>query len=157
MSKKSINGSSQTFTVHMAYLKIRKLAACVFAFAVFSCTAALGQQQKSPPVFEVFFVSGASTLPSSGLKELTSAAASIQRLSPRQVVIVGYADAVGNEADNLALSRRRAEYVFQRLKALGVPASIISVDWKGEFERALSTGEETPEPADRRVTISLHE
>ena len=105
----------------------------------------------------MFFASGAITLPPSRLKELTSAAASIQELSPRQVVIVGYADAVGPEADNLALSRRRAEYVFQKLKALGVPDNIVSVDWKGEFEQALPTEGETPEAANQRVTISLRE
>lgn len=141
----------------MAYLSIRELAACVIAFTAIGCSEAWGQQQKSYPVFEVFFASGASTLPPSRLRVLTSAAASVQELSPRQIIIVGYADAVGHDADNLALSRLRAEYVFQKLKALGVPANIVSVDWKGEFEPALPTEGETPEAANRRVTISLRE
>lgn len=140
----------------MAYRNIRRLLAGVVVGAYCASKLAIAQPNNHP-VFEVFFDSGSSTLKSSQLKQVVAAASSIQTLVPQQVLVVGYADSVGTEADNLALSRRRAEHVFQRLKAQGVPASIVSLDWKGEFEQSLPTQGETPERKNRRVTITLNE
>ena len=53
--------------------------------------------------------------------------------------VVGRADPTGTERDNLALSRRRASAVRDRLIALGVAATQLTVD---------ATGSNDPLPAD---------
>lgn len=138
----------------MAYVNIRKIAALLVASAVMFCSAEV-QAQQVPLPYEVFFKLGAVTLAPNELRVLTQAAQSIQDLGPRQVVIVGYADAVGSEVKNLNISRRRAEYVFQRLQALGVPSNIMSLDWKGEFEPSVPSAPDATVPKNRRATITL--
>lgn len=47
------------------------------------------------------------------------------------VVIKGYADQLGDETFNQQLSKKRAEYVLNELKVMGVPAGLLSAEGKG--------------------------
>lgn len=72
-----------------------------------------------------------------------------------QVVLVGHSDASGNAAYNLALSRRRAEWVRDRLVALGVDPAQLKVRAAGSSEPV--SLENTPEgmAVNRSVTLEL--
>jgi outer membrane protein OmpA-like peptidoglycan-associated protein len=54
------------------------------------------------------------------------------RAATRIIILEGHADAVGTEAYNLALSRRRAESIARELIGLGVRRERVSVEAYGE-------------------------
>lgn len=69
--------------------------------------------------------------------------------------IVGHADDTGTSQHNMQLSKKRAEQVFQNLKNAGVPASMMSIDWKGESMPIVFGGTETQRSLNRRVEIQF--
>jgi outer membrane protein OmpA-like peptidoglycan-associated protein len=72
-----------------------------------------------------------------------------------RIVVVGHADTSGSARYNVGLSQRRAKAVADALVGLGVNSSTLSVDWKGESEPAVATGDGVKEPLNRRSTISI--
>jgi outer membrane protein OmpA-like peptidoglycan-associated protein len=73
-----------------------------------------------------------------------------------QVTVIGHADTSGSVAYNVRLSERRAKAVADALAGLGVNQGVMSVDWKGETEPAVATGDGIKEPLNRRSTISIN-
>lgn len=71
----------------------------------------------------------------------------------QQIVITGHTDTVGNNANNMALSRARAQSVKQQLVAFGVPAHKISAHGYGETQ--LLPGIPGTASANRRVEYSI--
>jgi OOP family OmpA-OmpF porin len=73
-----------------------------------------------------------------------------------KVVVVGHTDTSGSDAYNLRLSERRAKAVADALVGLGVQQSTLAVDWKGEQDLAVQTGDGVKEPLNRRSTIDIN-
>jgi OOP family OmpA-OmpF porin len=73
-----------------------------------------------------------------------------------RVVVVGHTDTSGSVAYNLRLSERRAKAVADALVGLGVPQTVMNVDWKGKSDLAVQTPDGTKEPLNRRSTISIN-
>ena len=73
-----------------------------------------------------------------------------------RVVVVGHADTSGSAAYNVRLSERRAKAVADALVGLGVDAAKLAVDWRGETEPAVATGDGVKEPLNRRSTIDIN-
>jgi len=73
-----------------------------------------------------------------------------------QVVVVGHTDTSGSVRYNQRLSERRAKAVADALVGLGVNQSLLQVDWKGETEPAVATGDGVKEPLNRRSTININ-
>ena len=73
----------------------------------------------------------------------------------QRVEVVGHTDSSGSNADNARLSERRAKAVADGLVALGVPQTVLAVDWRGESELAVPTPDGTKEPLNRRSTIAV--
>ena len=73
-----------------------------------------------------------------------------------QVVVIGHADTSGSLRYNQRLSERRGKAVADALVGLGVSQSLMSVDWKGETEPAVATGDGVKEPLNRRSTININ-
>ena len=73
-----------------------------------------------------------------------------------QVTVIGHADTSGSLAYNVRLSERRAKAVADALAGLGVNQGVMSVDWKGETEPAVATGDGVKEPLNRRSTININ-
>ncbi|MFP3434954.1 OmpA family protein, partial [Paraburkholderia sp. SIMBA_061] len=55
-----------------------------------------------------------------------------------QVTVTGHTDSVGNDAANLALSKRRAETVAGYLKSHGLNAQAVSVSGRGSADPVAS-------------------
>lgn len=72
-----------------------------------------------------------------------------------RVVVTGHADTSGSAAYNIRLSERRAKTVADALVGLGVNGGSLSVDWKGESQPAVATGDGVKEPLNRRATIDI--
>lgn len=137
------------------------------AFAVICVGTALavrsgsGYAQTSPPPaaarteFVISFALNSRRLDETGRRVASNAAAAALSLGATRVTVVGHADQSGNPEYNLLLSRRRAEAVVAALQRNGVGASIIQVDWKGEFEPTVQADAQVVEPRNRRVAIRI--
>ncbi|MDB5472321.1 MAG: hypothetical protein JWR84_3881, partial [Caulobacter sp.] len=73
-----------------------------------------------------------------------------------RIVVVGHADTSGSAKYNVGLSQRRSKAVADALVGLGVDSGKLAVDWKGESEPAVATGDGVKEPLNRRSTISIN-
>ena len=79
-----------------------------------------------------FAKSDAGDILDTGRQQLAEVAQRLASARDVRVRVVGHTDRIGDDAMNLALSRRRADTVRQALVAGGVPASAISADGRGE-------------------------
>jgi outer membrane protein OmpA-like peptidoglycan-associated protein len=73
-----------------------------------------------------------------------------------RVVVVGHTDSSGSPAYNQKLSENRAKAVADALVTSGVAQTTIQVDWKGESQLFVATGDGVKEPLNRRSTISVN-
>lgn len=78
----------------------------------------------------------------------------VTRKAP-EIVVIGHTDTVGSEAHNLKLSIKRAEKVRDSLISLGVPAQSIQTSGTGEHNLIVETPDNTREPKNRCVEISV--
>jgi outer membrane protein OmpA-like peptidoglycan-associated protein len=73
-----------------------------------------------------------------------------------KVIVVGHTDTSGSDAYNNRLSERRAKAVADALVGAGVAQGSMAVDWKGESQPAVQTGDGVKEPLNRRSTIDIN-
>lgn len=104
--------------------------------------------------FTLYFGSASTFVSIKGKQTLAQAAAAIRAADRKTTVLVkGYADVRGDEADNLELSRDRAEEVYRELVKAGVDAKQLELIGVGEAEsRARSRFDLR---YDRKVEIKL--
>lgn len=69
--------------------------------------------------------------------------------------VVGHADDTGTPQHNMQLSKKRAEAVAAELRAAGVPAGMITIDWKGETMPLVAGEAEAQRSVNRRVEIQF--
>ncbi|MDB5472022.1 MAG: hypothetical protein JWR84_3582 [Caulobacter sp.] len=113
------------------------------------------------PVYEarefiVYFPFDQSILTPEAQAVVSEAAQYAQAGNATQIIVVGHADTSGSAKYNVGLSQRRSKAVADALVGLGVDAGKLSVDWKGESEPAVATGDGVKEPLNRRSTISIN-
>jgi outer membrane protein OmpA-like peptidoglycan-associated protein len=77
-----------------------------------------------------------------------------ERPSP-EVVVIGHTDTVGTSDLNQQLGQRRADSVRRILVDAGVSPDLIEARSHGEADPVVRTGDETSQPANRRVEITL--
>ena len=73
-----------------------------------------------------------------------------------KITVTGHTDTSGSDRYNARLSERRAKAVADGLVGMGVAATSLAVDWKGESNPAVSTGDGVKEPLNRRSAISIN-
>lgn len=71
------------------------------------------------------------------------------------VVIDGHTDGQGLRADNLELSKQRAEFVADYLTTRGVPQELLQVRWHGERYPVASNRSAEGRAENRRVTLRI--
>jgi hypothetical protein len=72
-----------------------------------------------------------------------------------EIQVIGHADSVGSDAFNDALSLRRAQRVRQLLLELGVRADSVALVGRGKREPLVPTPDNTDEPRNRRVEVTV--
>lgn len=87
-----------------------------------------------------FARSGRSDILPPGREQLGALAENIRDKDVSSVKVIGHTDPIGSDADNLALSRRRAESVRGYLIDHGVPASKTNAEGRGESEQVKQCG-----------------
>lgn len=116
---------------------------------------ALAARPIRPSNYTLYFIEGTDKwTPESGrvvdliLKEIAS------RPAP-DVSVIGHTDTVDTSAENDKLSKKRAQKVRKALVDLGVPEDHILASGRGERELLIPTPDNTNEPRNRRVEISV--
>jgi outer membrane protein OmpA-like peptidoglycan-associated protein len=80
---------------------------------------------------------------------------SVKGLSVPEVVVVGHTDAMGDTRTNVALGLKRAIGVRDILVDAGLAPSTIEVTSHGEADLLVKTSDNSPEPRNRRVEITV--
>lgn len=112
---------------------------------------------KPEPVkdFMVFFDWNKATLTPEARKLIADAAAQAKAMGAKQVKVVGFTDTSGSPAYNMRLSVRRAEAVKAEMVRLGIPATGISTEGRGQTDLLVPTADNVREPQNRRATIGF--
>ena len=109
--------------------------------------------------YTLYFVSGGNELTPESQPEMDAMLAEVGERKAAEVVITGHTDTVGSTADNDRLSLSRAKGVEASLRdtltARGVKADAISTVGRGERALLVKTPDQTPEPKNRRVEITV--
>ncbi len=75
--------------------------------------------------------------------------------APVDISVVGHTDTMGEKDYNYELSFKRAKVVAKILAAEGVSPSIIEVTSHGKDNPLVATGNQVPEPRNRRVEVTV--
>ena len=100
----------------------------------------------------VYFPFDESVLTPEAQTIVTEAAEYAKMGNATRVIVVGHTDSSGSPAYNTRLSERRAKAVADALVGQGVGQQLMQVDWKGETQLAVATGDGVKEPLNRRST-----
>jgi OOP family OmpA-OmpF porin len=155
--KLSINNSSNivlaTLTFHFFAPAKATPAAIVDATPPLPLPGAPVISHATPRLFLVYFDFDSAQLNGPGRHAADAAIASYRADPTTDIAVSGFTDAVGTEAYNLELSKRRAMSVYEYFAEQGVKPSDMDVGWHGKANpRVPSDGRE---PQNRRVEIQM--
>jgi outer membrane protein OmpA-like peptidoglycan-associated protein len=117
--------------------------------------AALAALPPEPKHFTLYFKFESDALTDESIREVPQILSAVKRLAVPEVVAVGHTDTMGDPKANVALGLKRATSVRAVLVAAGIPPSMIEVASHGEADLLVKTPNNTPEPKNRRVEISV--
>jgi outer membrane protein OmpA-like peptidoglycan-associated protein len=117
--------------------------------------AALAALPPEPRHFTLHFKFESDTLTDESSQEVPEILRTVKRLAVPEVVVVGHTDTLGDANANVALGLKRAMSVRDVLVAAGIPPSMIEVASHGESDLLVNTRNNTAEPRNRRVEISV--
>lgn len=105
----------------------------------------------------VMFAAGQATLTPRATQELQRAAKQIQAISPREILIEGHTDNVGDPKVNYQLSLQRAEAVKTFLVRQGIPDNIIKTQGYGDTRPVAPNDTEENRQKNRRIEVVFWE
>lgn len=105
--------------------------------------------------YQIYFDTNSADINSRGQMIVRNVANVVANAGPTRVTIIGKTDRVGAPPANMALAERRANAVRDALIAAGVPAAGIDTGWTGEGRQEVSTADDTAEPRNRIVDITV--
>lgn len=108
-----------------------------------------------PERFLLYFESGATKLTAASEALLPRIIENAAKRPGVDVSIIGHTDTMGKAETNEALALQRAKAIADLIKAKGLRVDALSVESHGERNPLVATPDETPEPKNRRVEISL--
>ena len=114
---------------------------------------ALGALPAPAERFTLYFVEGKDVLTEESRRQVDQTLDEIAQRPVPDVLVVGHTDAVGSQASNDALAKRRADYIRAELIRRGVPEANIQVIARGKREPLVPTADGVAEPRNRRVEI----
>lgn len=116
---------------------------------------ALDSLPPRPRQYVFYFVrDDAALTPESGA-EMRKALRAIARHGPVEISVVGHTDTVGTRSYNHRLGLERARAVAGLLAQTGIDSSILEISSHGENNPLAPTGDEVPEPRNRRVELTV--
>jgi outer membrane protein OmpA-like peptidoglycan-associated protein len=103
----------------------------------------------------VFFEFDSAELTPEAINIIGLAANAAKQSGSCKITVTGHTDTSGSKAYNENLSKRRAERVASALIGDGVAQGDIAVQWRGEAQPLMPTGDGVKEAQNRRVTIDM--
>jgi outer membrane protein OmpA-like peptidoglycan-associated protein len=121
------------------------------------CGEAMAALPELPQHFILYFESGGAKLTPESQLQLPEIIASANKRATVDMSIIGHSDTVGKVEVNEALSLKRAQTVAELIMSQGLHAAVeeVIVESHGERNLLIPTPDETPEPRNRRVEISI--
>lgn len=117
--------------------------------------AAMAARPALPEQFLLYFETGGAELTAQSKDLLPVIVAHARARTALDMSVIGHTDTVGAADANEALALRRATSIAQQLRQLGLQDATITVESHGEHNLLVPTPDETPEPRNRRVEITL--
>ena len=118
---------------------------------------AIAAQPIRPVSFLLYFQEGTDALTPASKTAFRKVLSEVAQRKAAEITIIGHTDTVGKVEFNDMLSLKRAERVRKHFadRGIGIPAHLINTAGRGERELLVQTGDEVPEPRNRRVEISV--
>ena len=117
--------------------------------------SALAASPVLPEQFLLYFESGGAALTAESEKLLLEVVARAQVRKSVDISVIGHSDTQGKAESNEALALQRAQSIAGRLGGLGIVGTAITIESHGERNLLIATPDETVEPRNRRVEITL--
>jgi outer membrane protein OmpA-like peptidoglycan-associated protein len=116
---------------------------------------ALAALPPAPRQFVLQFKFESDTLTDESSALIPAILAAVKALPVPEVVIIGHTDTMGDKKSNVALGLKRAIRVRNILVEAGLPPATVDVTSHGEADLLVKTRDNTPEPRNRRVGITV--
>jgi outer membrane protein OmpA-like peptidoglycan-associated protein len=116
---------------------------------------ALSALPPAPRQFTLFFRFESDELTDQSQAIIPQILGAVKGHAVQDVVVIGHTDTMGTQQANYGLGLKRAMMVRNLLVAAGLDGSTIETTSVGELDPLVKTPDETPEPRNRRVDISV--
>ncbi len=116
---------------------------------------ALAARPPAPRHFHLYFEAGSNQLTAESHGVIRELLAFIKSRTVPDVTVIGHTDTTGDAPANVELGRARGSMIRDRLVAVGLEERVVSVASHGEADLLVPTPDETPEPKNRRVEVSV--
>jgi adhesin transport system outer membrane protein len=116
---------------------------------------ALAARPARPEQFLLYFEVGGAELTAQSRALLATIVERLRARSTADLSVIGHTDSQGRPDANEVLGLQRATSVVQQLRQLGVGATPIAVESHGARNLLVATPDQTAEPRNRRVEITL--
>ena len=117
--------------------------------------AALKALPPEPRNFTLYFKFESDELTDESARLVPEILAIVKQRADPEVAVVGHTDTMGPSKANVALAMRRAAFVGKLLVNAGLDKTTIELASHGEAALLIRTPDETPEPRNRRVEITV--
>lgn len=117
--------------------------------------AAMAARPEPAEQFQFYFLTGSTTLTAASQALIPGIMAAVLRRPAVDISIIGHTDTVGSASSNRELALIRARAIADLLIAGGLKVVAISIESHGESNLKVQTPDETPEPLNRRVEITV--
>ena len=117
--------------------------------------ALLAELPETPQRFNLYFREATSDLTEESRAILPDILTAVKARKVPEVTVIGHTDTTGTTASNYQLGLERAQAVRALLLEAGLDASLVDVESHGEGDLLVSTPDNTDEPRNRRVEITI--
>jgi outer membrane protein OmpA-like peptidoglycan-associated protein len=117
--------------------------------------AVLAELPEAPRHFNLYFRVDTSDLTEESRAILPDVMSAVAARKVPEVTVIGHTDTTGSTASNYQLGLQRAQTVRDLLRKAGLDTSMIEVSSHGEADLLQSTPDNTAEPRNRRVEITI--
>ncbi|MFZ2169817.1 MAG: OmpA family protein [Methylococcaceae bacterium] len=117
--------------------------------------SALSASPKKPISFYLYFEGGGTKLTESSSADVPKIIDEINKRPAPDISIIGHTDTVGDDRSNERLSLERAKAVAHLFKEAKLDADNVVVQSHGERNQLIPTPDDTDEPRNRRVEVTV--
>lgn len=116
---------------------------------------ALAAQPALPLSFMLYYQTGDAQLTAASQALIPRVIAAVRSRPAPDVSVIGHTDTAGNSEANEKLGLQRAQSIAELMKKAGLKAHDLTIASHGEQNPLVKTPDNTPEPKNRRVEITV--